>query len=161
MIKLMINDNIHELEIEPHEILADVLQKKLGLTGVRLSCGKGECGACTILMDGKPVLACMMLAMQAEGKEILTIEGLGTYDRLHPIQEAFVEEHGFQCGFCTPGVILSTKNLLETKPESNASEIAMSLGGHICRCGAYPKIIKSVQKAAEKMENSGDCKKTR
>jgi len=153
-LKLMINDNIHELEIEPHEILADVLQKKLGLIGVRVSCGEGECGACTILMDGKPVLACMMLAMQAEGKEILTIEGLGTYDNLHPIQEAFVEEHGFQCGFCTPGVILSTKNLLETNPNSSPSEIAMSLSGHICRCGAYPKIIKSVQKAAEKMEDN-------
>ncbi len=152
-LKLMINDNIHELEIEPHEILADVLKKRLGLIGVRVSCGEGECGACTILMDGKPVLACMMLAMQAEGKEILTIEGLGTYDNLHPIQEAFVEEHGFQCGFCTPGVILSTKSLLEIKPKSNASEIAMSLSGHICRCGAYPKIIKSVQKAAEKLEN--------
>jgi carbon-monoxide dehydrogenase small subunit len=153
-LKLMINENIHELEIEPHEILADVLNKRLGLTGVRVSCGEGECGACTILMDGKPVPACMMLAMQAEGKEILTIEGLGTYDNLHPIQEAFVEEHGFQCGFCTPGVILSTKNLLETNPNSSPSEIAMSLSGHICRCGAYPKIIKSVQKAAGKMEKN-------
>jgi len=154
ILKLKINDNIHELEIEPHEILANVLQKRLGLIGVRVSCGEGECGACTILMDGKPVLACMMLAMQAEDKEILTIEGLGTYDNLHPIQEAFVEEHGFQCGFCTPGVILSTKNLLETNPNSSPSEIAMSLSGHICRCGAYPKIIKSVQKAAEKMESN-------
>ncbi len=153
-LKLMVNDNIHELEIEPHEILADVLQKRLGLIGVRVSCGEGECGACTILMDGKPVLACMMLAMQAEEKEILTIEGLGTYDHLHPIQEAFVEEHGFQCGFCTPGVILTTKNLIETNPNSSPSEIAMSLSGHICRCGAYPKIIKSVQKAAEKMEDN-------
>jgi len=153
-LKLMINDHIHELAIEPHEILADVLNKRLGFIGVRVSCGEGECGACTILMDGKPVLACMMLAMQAEGKKILTIEGLGTYDNLHPIQEAFVEEHGFQCGFCTPGVILSTKNLLETNPNSSPSEIAMSLSGHICRCGAYPKIIKSVQKAAEKMEDN-------
>ena len=153
-LKLMINNHIHELAIEPHEILADVLNKRLGFIGVRVSCGEGECGACTILMDGKPVLACMMLAMQAEGKEILTIEGLGTYDNLHPIQEAFVEEHGFQCGFCTPGVILSTKNLLETNPNSSPSEIAMSLSGHICRCGAYPKIIKAVQKAAEKMEDN-------
>ena len=153
-LKLMINDHIHELAIEPHEILADVLNKRLGFIGVRVSCGEGECGACTILMDGKPVLACMMLAMQAEDKEILTIEGLGTYDNLHPIQEAFVEEHGFQCGFCTPGVILSTKNLLETNPNSSPSEIAMSLSGHICRCGAYPKIIKSVQKAAQKMEDN-------
>ncbi len=153
MITLMVNGQKHQLEVEPHEILIDVLQKKMGLTGVRLSCGQGECGACTILMDGKPALACMILAYQAEGKDILTIEGLGTYDDLHPIQEAFIEEHGFQCGFCTPGVILSTKSLLETKPDSDPSEIAMSLSGHICRCGAYPKIIKSVQKAAEKMEN--------
>jgi carbon-monoxide dehydrogenase small subunit len=154
MIKLNVNGKVYELEIEPHEILSDVLQKRLGLMGVRVSCGKGECGACTILMEGKSVLACMMLAMQAEDKEILTIEGLGTYDDLHPIQEAFVEEQGFQCGFCTPGVILSTKNLLETKTNPAPKEIAKSLSGHICRCGAYPKIIKSVQKAAEKLENN-------
>ena len=150
---LKVNNSIYELEIEPQEILADVLQKRLGLIGVRVSCGEGECGSCTVLMDGKPVLACMMLAMQAEEKEILTIEGLGTHENLHPIQEAFVEEHGFQCGFCTPGIILSTKNLIETNPNSSPSEIAMSLSGHICRCGAYPKIIKSVQKAAEKLED--------
>jgi aerobic-type carbon monoxide dehydrogenase small subunit (CoxS/CutS family) len=149
----MVNGRIQKFEIEPHEILADVLKKRLGLIGVRVSCGEGECGACTILMDGKPVLACMMLAMQAEGKEILTIEGLGSHDELHPIQEAFVEKHGFQCGFCTPGIIMSTKNLLETKADSSPSEIAMSLSGHICRCGAYPKIIESVQKAAEKLED--------
>ncbi len=153
-LELMINGDFYELEVEPHDTLSDVLQKRLNLTGVRVSCGEGECGACTILMDSKPVLACMMLAMQAEGKELLTIEGLGTRDSLHPIQEAFVEEHGFQCGFCTPGVILSAKNLLENKPDSSPSEIAMSLSGHICRCGAYPKIIKSVQKAAQKMEKN-------
>lgn len=154
MITLMVNGLEHQLEIEPQEILVDVLQKRLGLMGVRMSCGQGECGACTILLDGKPALACMMLAYQAEGKEILTIEGLGSYDDLHPIQESFIEEHGFQCGFCTPGIIMSTKSLLETKPESNASEIAMSLSGHICRCGAYPKIIKSVQNAAKKLEKA-------
>ena len=154
MITLIVNGQEHQLEVEPQEILVDVLQKRLNLMGVRMSCGQGECGACTILLDNKPALACMILAYQAEGKEILTIEGLGSYDDLHPIQESFVEEHGFQCGFCTPGIILSTKSLLETKPESDASEIAMSLSGHICRCGAYPKIIKSVQNAAEKLEKS-------
>jgi aerobic-type carbon monoxide dehydrogenase small subunit (CoxS/CutS family) len=150
----MVNDKEYQLEIEPQETLVDVLQKRLGLMGVRMSCGQGECGACTILLDNKPALSCMMLACQAEGKEILTIEGLGSYDDLHPIQESFIEEHGFQCGFCTPGVIMTTKSLLETKPESNASEIAMSLSGHICRCGAYPKIIKSVQNAAKKLEKN-------
>ncbi len=153
MIKLNVNGKAHELEIEPHEILSDVLQKRLGLMGVRVSCGKGECGACTILMEGKSVVACTVLAMQAEGKKILTIEGLGTYDDLHPIQEAFIEKQGFQCGFCTPGVILSTKNLLETKTNPSPKEIAKSLSGHICRCGAYPKIIQSVQEAAKKLEN--------
>ena len=153
MIKLTVNGCLHEVEIKPQEILAHVLRKKLGLNGVRFSCGRGECGSCTILLDGRPVPSCMILAMQAEGKEIITIEGLGTYDNLHPIQEAFIEEHGFQCGFCTPGVILSTKTLLETNPKPSPSEAAMALSGHICRCGAYPKIIRSVQKAAEKLEN--------
>ena len=95
----------------------------------------------------------MVLAMQAEGKQIITIEGLGTFDHLDPIQEAFIEEHGFQCGFCTPGVILSTKALLEANPSPNPSEVAMALGGHICRCGAYPQIIRSVLRAGKKLEN--------
>ena len=103
-------------------------------------------------MDGKPVLSCIILAMQAEGKEIQTIEGLGTHDNLHPIQEAFIEEHGFQCGFCTPGVILSAKSLLKTKAKPSASEVGQALSGHICRCGAYPNIIKSVLTAAEKID---------
>jgi carbon-monoxide dehydrogenase small subunit len=103
-------------------------------------------------MDGKPVLSCIILAMQAEGKEIQTIEGLGTHDNLHPIQESFIEEHGFQCGFCTPGVILSAKSLLKTKTKPSASEVGQALSGHICRCGAYPNIIKSVLNAAEKLD---------
>ena len=152
MTRLMVNGRVHEVEIEPHETLADVLRKKVDLTGVRISCGRGECGSCRLLLDGKPVASCMMLAMQAEGKGILTIEGLGTYDNLHPIQEAFIEEHGFQCGFCTPGVILSTKAFLETHPHPTHSETANALSGHICRCGAYPQIIESVQKAAKKLE---------
>ncbi len=152
MIVLKVNGKNHELEVKPHELLSDVLQKQLHLRGVRVSCQEGECGACTVLVDGKPVLSCMMLAMQAEGREILTIEGLGTDGELHPIQEAFIEQHGFQCGFCTPGVILSTKHLLENRPESNPEKIAMSLSGHICRCGAYRNIIRSVQHAAKKRE---------
>jgi aerobic carbon-monoxide dehydrogenase small subunit len=158
MITLNVNGQEHQLEVEPHETLVDVLQKKMGLMGVRMSCGQGECGACTILLNGKPALACIILAVQAEGKEILTIEGLGTYDDLHPIQESFIEEHGFQCGFCTPGVILTSKYLLDSNSNPNTEAIATSLSGHICRCGAYPKIIKSVQKAAEKLENSREKK---
>ena len=151
MIKLNINHCDYELEIEPHETLADVLYQKLDLIGVRQSCGKGECGSCTVLMDGRPVLSCIMLAMQAEGKEIETIEGIGDHNSLHPIQEAFIEEQGFQCGFCTPGVILSSKSLLEKDQKPSAADVGEALSGHICRCGAYPNIIKSVLKASEKI----------
>ena len=151
MIKLDVNGKVYELEIESHETLAKVLRDKLGLRGVRVSCQEGECGSCTILLDGKPVTSCIMLAMQAEGKEITTIEGLGTEDELHPIQEAFIEEQGFQCGVCTPGIILSTKAFLEKSPNPTPSEVASSLRGHICRCGAYPHIIRSVLNAAKKL----------
>jgi carbon-monoxide dehydrogenase small subunit len=152
MMKLNVNHRDYEIEIAPYETLADVLYKKLGLIGVRHSCGKGECGSCTVLLDGKPVLSCILLAIQAEGKEILTIEGLGTHDRLHPIQEAFIEEHGFQCGFCTPGVILSATSLLKANAKPSAADVGQALSGHICRCGAYPKIINSVLNAAEKLD---------
>ena len=152
MSKLIVNGHDYEVEIAPHETLADVLRKKLGLTGVRFSCGRGECGACTVLLEGKPVPSCMILAMQAEGKEIVTIEGLGTKDNLHPIQQAFIDEHGFQCGFCTPGFILSAKALLDVNPEPTPSEVAVALSGHICRCGSYPQIIRSVLRAAGKLE---------
>jgi len=153
MTRLNINGRVHELEIAPDEILADVLRNKLGLHGVRVSCGEGECGSCTILLDGKPVTSCLMLAVQAEGKEITTIEGLSDGEALHPIQEAFIEEQGFQCGFCTPGVILSSKALLETNPAPDADEVAEALTGHVCRCGAYPYIIKSVLNAADRLKS--------
>lgn len=149
MIRLLVNGRTHEVKVKPHETLADVLRKKLGFTGVRFSCGAGECGSCTILLDGKPVPSCMILALQAEGKEIVTIEGLGSYDNLHPVQQAFIEEHGFQCGFCTPGVILSSKALLDKNPKPLSSEVAEALSGHICRCGSYAHIIKSVLRAGE------------
>jgi carbon-monoxide dehydrogenase small subunit len=152
MTTLHVNGQEYEVDFLPHETLAQVLNKRLGFIGVRISCEEGECGSCTILMDGEPVASCMVLAMQAQDKEILTIEGLGTFDDLHPIQEAFIEEHGFQCGFCTPGFILSTKALLEANPHPEPSEVATALNGHICRCGSYPKIIKSVMRAAEYLE---------
>lgn len=149
---LNVNGREYQLDIQSHETLGQVLNKRLGLTGVRLSCEEGECGSCTILMDGKPVNSCMVLAMQAEGKEILTIEGLGKPETLHPIQQAYIDEHGFQCSFCTPGFILSTKSLLDTNLHPEPAEIAEALNGHICRCGSYPKIIRSVLRAAELLE---------
>ena len=120
MTKLAVNGKEFEVEIKPHESLADVLRNQLDLIGVRVSCNEGECGSCTVIMDGKPVTACIVLGMQAEGKEILTIEGLGTVDNLHPIQQAYIEEQGFQCAFCTPGFILATKAFLDENPDPTA-----------------------------------------
>ena len=153
---LHVNGREYEVDLLPHETLARVLRKKLNLTGVRISCEAGECGSCTVLLDGRPVQSCMMLALQAEGKEVTTIEGLGTLDHLHPIQEAFVQEHGFQCGFCTPGFILTAKALLEANPSPEPADVARALEGHICRCGSYPTIIRSVLRAAEKLRE-GDA----
>ena len=157
MTTLRVNGRVREVSIEPHETLAEVLRDKLGLIGVRVSCGEGECGSCTILLDGEPATSCLMLAVQAEGHEITTIEGLGTEDSLHPIQQAFIDKHGFQCGFCTPGIILSTRALIEKNPEPTAEEVTDALNGHICRCGAYPQIVDSVMCAAERMGAQCEC----
>lgn len=149
MTTLRVNGCTYEVDHPPHETLGRVLNKRLGLIGVRISCEEGECGSCTVLMECAPVASCMVLALQAEGKEILTIEGLGGKEDLHPIQRAFIDEHGFQCGFCTPGLILSAKALLDANPHPESGEIAAALSGHICRCGSYPKIIRAVLRAAE------------
>lgn len=155
MTMLRVNGKEYQVECQPHETLGQVLNKRLGFTGVRISCEEGECGSCTVLMDGKPVTSCMVLAMQAEGKEILTIEGLSSNGDLHPVQQAFIDEHGFQCGFCTPGFILSAVAFLDENAQPDPTEIATALSGHICRCGSYPKIIQSVLKAAEVLEREG------
>ena len=151
MTRLIVNGRAYEVEIRPHEKLSDVLRKQLGFYGVRVSCSEGECGSCTVIMDSKPVTACLVLGMQAEGREITTIEGLGTVDDLHPIQEAYIEEQGFQCGFCTPGLILMTKVFLEENPDPDEDQAALAMSGNICRCGAYPYIVKSVLTAARKL----------
>lgn len=147
--KFIVNNKPVDLDIEPGELLVDVLRDKLGLLGVRESCGRGECGACTVLINGKPVASCIILAKQAEGKEIITIEGLMKNGELHPIQEAFIEEHGMQCGFCTPGLILTAKSLLDENKNPSIEQVRAAIGGHICRCGGYPAIIKSIMKASE------------
>ena len=151
-IRLKINGLSHELEVKPWATLLDTLREDLGLTGTKEGCGQGECGACTVLMDGKPVNACLILAMEAQGKEILTIEGLAQGDELHPVQQAFVEIGGMQCGFCTPGMVLSAKALLDEKPEPTDEEIRKGLEGNFCRCTGYTKIIESVRAAAERMK---------
>ena len=148
---LKVNGRKAEISDRPDRTLADALRTDLGLTGVRVSCAEGECGSCTVLVDGQPMTACLMLARQAEGKEIVTIEGLADGDRLDPIQQAFIDEQGFQCGFCTPGLILTAKAFLAENPNPTADEAAVAMSGNICRCGAYPYIVKAVLNAAGKM----------
>lgn len=151
MTNLNVNGRTANLDIRPDRTLADVLRNEMGLIGVRVSCSEGECGSCTVLVDGQPCTSCLMLANQAEGHAVTTIEGIGTPDDLHPIQQAFIEEQGFQCAFCTPGIILSAKAFLEENPRPTADEIAVAMSGNICRCGAYPYIVKAVLNAAEKL----------
>ena len=158
MIELRVNGKKFEVEAKPHDRLSTVLRDKLFLHGVRVSCTEGECGSCTILLGGQPVTSCMVLAMQAEGRDIVTIEGLGTPDDVHPIQEAYIEEQGFQCGFCTPGFIMATKAFLDENPNPTEEEAAMAVSGNICRCGAYPYIVRSVMKAAEKLRQRATSK---
>ena len=152
--KLNVNGKSIELNCASGRTLDDVLRNELGLFGVRVSCSEGECGSCTILVDGKPMTSCMMLANQVEGKEVTTIEGLGSPDNLHPIQQAFIEEQGFQCAFCTPGLIMSAHAFLEENPNPTGEEVAIGMSGNICRCGAYPYIVRSVLNAAEKLRSA-------
>ncbi len=148
-VRLMINGRTEEVHIEPRRTLLDVLRKDLGLTGTKKGCDEGTCGACTVLADGKPIYTCMTLAVESEGKSIETIEGLEKDGRLHPIQQAFIDEDAVQCGFCTPGQVISTKALLDEHPEPGTDEIVAALTGNLCRCGTYPKIVKAVRRAAE------------
>jgi aerobic-type carbon monoxide dehydrogenase small subunit (CoxS/CutS family) len=146
-IVLKVNDADYPVWIEPRQTLLDVLRNELGLTGTKRVCDNGECGACTVIIDGKTVYACLTLAVECEGRKILTIEGLAESRKLHPIQQAFIEEDGFQCGFCTPGQILSVKALLDENPDPTAEQIKRGVSGNLCRCGAYPKIFKAADRA--------------
>ncbi len=150
-----VNGNDHEVILEPHMLLIDVLRDKLGLTGTKYACGAGDCGACTVLIDGKPSFSCLTLAVTVIGKSIVTIEGLSDGLELHPIQQAFVEKGAIQCGFCTPGMILSSKALLDDNPEPTRDEIKSALAGNLCRCTGYVKIIDAVESAAATMRKEG------
>ena len=154
MTVLKVNGRLVEISDRGDRTLASALREDLGLIGVRVSCAEGECGSCTVLVDGLPMTSCLMLAQQAEGKNITTIEGLADGDNLHPIQQSFIDEQGFQCGFCTPGLILSTKAFLEENANPTADEVSVGMSGNICRCGAYPYIVKAVLKAAETMREA-------
>jgi carbon-monoxide dehydrogenase small subunit len=151
-ITLKINGEIYKLHVKPNALLLDVIRDEIGLTGTKRGCDTGECGACTILLEGKPVNSCLLLAIEADGKDILTVEGLAKNGQLHPLQVAFVEEGAVQCGFCTPGVLLSAKALLDINPNPTEEEIKTAIAGNLCRCTGYTKIIKSISAAAKKIQ---------
>lgn len=150
-----VNGADENLVIEPHWTLIFVLREKLGLMGAKESCGEGVCGACTVLVNGRPTLSCITLATSVGGKTIETIEGMADGNTLHPIQEAFLEEHGVQCGYCSPGFVLTTKHLLEKNPNPTVQQIKEGLAGNICRCSGYEHIVNSVQAAAKKLLKEG------
>ena len=149
-IVLKVNGINYKVSVEPWRTLVEVLRETLGLTGTKKSCNEGECGACTVVVDGKPVASCLMLAMDAQGKDILTIEGLSEGEKLHPIQEAFLKHGAIQCGFCTPGMVMSAKALLDKNPKPTIAEIRKAISGNLCRCTGYQHIIDSIM-AASKM----------
>jgi len=156
LIQLEINGRVYDVAVEPRDLLVDVLRKKVGLTGTKKGCGAGDCGACTVLVDGKPVLSCITLAIACKGKKITTIEGLARPDgTLHPIQQAFVDHGAIQCGFCTPGMIMSAKGLLDRNPKPSQFEIKRAIAGNICRCTGYKKIVEAIEAASGAISTEG------
>lgn len=144
LINMTINDTQYDVAVEPNTTLADMLRDQLGLTGTKKGCELGDCGSCTVIMDGRPVNACLVLAMQAAGRDIVTIEGLETEDGLHPVQQAFVDHGAIQCGFCSSGMILSGKSLLDNNPTPDETEIRTAISGNLCRCTGYQKIVEAI-----------------
>ena len=147
-ITVTVNERVHELQVEPRMLLVHLLRETLGLTGTHVGCDTSQCGACTVLIDGASAKSCTLLAVQADGAEITTIEGIGSDGALHPLQEAFWDEHGLQCGYCTPGMILSLVDLLDRNPHPTEAEIRRGLDGNLCRCTGYENIVNAVQSAA-------------
>jgi carbon-monoxide dehydrogenase small subunit len=147
-LSLTVNGTLHELELEPRELLVDVLRERLGLTGTNVGCDTSQCGACTVHLDGKAVKSCTVLAAQADGASIRTIEGMASNGTLHPLQEAFRDFHGLQCGFCTPGMIMTAAELLESGQELTDDAIRQGLDGNLCRCTGYENIVRAVRAAA-------------
>jgi len=148
-IKVKVNGAEHTLTISPDRMLLDMLRDDLGLTGTKRGCGNGECGACSVIMDGRLVNSCLVPAMKANGSKILTVEGLAGEGDLHPIQEAFLEKGAVQCGFCTPGMLLAAKNLLDQNPHPSIEEIKKAISGNLCRCTGYTKIIEAIESVSK------------
>ncbi len=148
-IRLRVNGQLREASVEPRTSLADFLRETLGLTGTHVGCEHGVCGACTVLLDGQPVRSCLLFAIQLDGAELTTVEGLADGDRLHPLQEAFRQHHGLQCGFCTPGILLTAKAFLDEHPSPADAEIREAIAGNLCRCTGYHFIVEAIRAAAE------------
>jgi len=152
-VELQVNGRAVRREVEPRLLLSDFLRHELGLTGTHVGCEHGVCGACTVLLDGAAVRSCLMLAVQATGHEVQTVEALGTPQQMHPLQEAFHEAHGLQCGFCTPGFLMTLLPFLESNPDPSEAEIREAISGNLCRCTGYQHIVDAVRLAAERMGN--------
>ncbi len=149
LIELKVNGEIREVVIEPKTTLLELLREDLGLTGTKKGCDTGDCGACTVLIDGKPTVSCLTLAIEVQGKDILTIEGLAQDGQLHPLQQTFIDHFAVQCGYCIPGMILSAKALLDKNPRPTEEEVREGISGNLCRCTGYVKIIEAIMAAAE------------
>ncbi len=150
LIELKVNGELYEVAIKPWRTLLDVLREDLGLTGTKKSCDSGDCGACTVIMNGKLVVSCLVLAVEAQGKDIFTIEGLAKNGQLHPLQQAFIEHGAIQCGFCTPGMLLSAKALLDRNPRPTEAEVREGISGNLCRCTGYTKIVEAILAVAQR-----------
>ncbi len=150
-ITLNVNEKDYTIEVKPHWTLLQVIRNQIGLTGTKYGCGTGECGACTVIIDGKPMTSCLVLAPQAEGKKILTIEGLAKEGELHPLQKTFIEQGAIQCGYCIPGMILTAKSFLDKNPSPTEDEVRKAIDGNLCRCTGYVKQVKAILLAAKRM----------
>lgn len=151
-IYLKVNGEKYKVDVKAHWSLAYVIREKIGLTGTKMGCEMGTCGSCTVIMDGEAIFSCLKLAVDAEGTDILTIEGLEEGKNLHPIQSSFMEHHGMQCGYCTPGMIMAAKAFLDKNQNPTQLNVREAIGGHLCRCGTYPRIVKSIMAAANNMK---------
>jgi carbon-monoxide dehydrogenase small subunit len=156
VIQLMVNGEEYEIIVAPNRTLLEVLRDDLYLTGTKEGCGEGACGTCTVLLDGKPVRSCLILAVEVQDREVTTIEGLASMGELHPVQRAFVEYGAIQCGFCAPGMILTTKALLDENPSPTEQEARQAISGNVCRCTGYAKVVEAILKAAQIIQG-GDC----
>jgi len=159
-LRFILNNKPVTVEVEPHTLLLDLLREKLGLTGTKRGCGEGECGACTVIVNNEAVNACLFPAWKVENASVLTVEGLGSEEALHPLQEAFLETGAVQCGFCTPGMLMSAYALLQKRADPDDEEIKRALSGNLCRCTGYVKILQAVRKAANKMKHNETMKQS-